>query len=1076
MPKRPYNKLMIVGSGPIMIGQAAEFDFSGSQAVKSLREEGYTTVLVNSNPATIQTDMDMADRVYIEPLTASFLEKVIARERPEGILAGMGGQTALNLCSELAEGGVLEKYNVELLGTNLEAIKYSEDREAFRKLMIDINEPIPRSVACTSVKQALDVVEKLGGYPVIIRAAYTLGGTGSGIAHNEEELERIVGIGLAYSRIKQVLVEENVLGWKEFEYEVMRDSIDNCITVCSMENIDPMGFHTGESIVVAPAQTLADRENQILRDAALKIIRALKIQGGCNIQFAVNPEEWDYRVIEVNPRVSRSSALASKATGYPIARIAAKIAVGMTLDEIKNSVTGNTYASFEPTLDYLITKIPRWPFDKFLAADKKIGTQMKSTGEVMGIGRCFEESLLKAVRSLETDRIGIEPEQWDDDELNEELQRPTDQRLFAVFEALRRDYDPNKIADLSQWDIFFIEKMKNVIELEKKMEKETKKWLPAAKDVGLGDEYIALQTAKKEAEIRTMMPHRPVYKMVDTCGGEFEAKTPYYYSTYENHGENELKPVTKRKVLIIGSGPIRIGQGIEFDCCCVHGIMALMEEKLGAFIVNNNPETVSTDFDISDRLYFEPLGFEDVANIIESDDIEGVILQFGGQTSVNLAVPLQNWLDGNGYKTRILGTSSNSIDIAEDRERFEALMSDLGILQPKAGTGFSFEEVKGIATEIGYPVLVRPSYVLGGRGMEIIYSEEELEYFMKTATRISRKHPVLVDKYLTHAVEIDVDAISDGNEVFIGGIQEHIEEAGVHSGDATCVLPSQTLPQEVMKDIREVTRKICSSMSIKGLINLQLAVKDDQVYVLEANPRASRTVPYVSKAIGIPLAKIATKIMVGHTLSELGYAGEAEIEHVAVKAPVFPFQKLTGVDCILGPEMKSTGEVMGIDTSFGKAYFKAMLAAGNPLPVEGNIYVSVRDSDKAHIVPVAKKLNELGLSIYATRGTATYMKDNGIDVTTVYRISERNAPDALGLMRRGEINLVINTPTESSGARRDGYMMRRLAVDINIPFITTIQAANAAVEAIEHAKYEKLDVKSIQEYSKNIKINKMEKE
>jgi carbamoyl-phosphate synthase large subunit len=885
----------------------------------------------------------------------------------------------------------------------------------------------------------------------------------------------MVGIGLAYSRIKQVLVEEGVLGWKEFEYEVMRDSIDNCIIVCNMENIDPMGFHTGESIVVAPAQTLTDRENQILRDAAIKIIRALKIEGGCNIQFAVNPDSWDYRVIEVNPRVSRSSALASKATGYPIARIAAKIAVGMTLDEIQNRVTGKTYASFEPTLDYVITKIPRWPFDKFLNADMRIGTQMKSTGEVMGIGRSFEESLLKAVRSLEVDKVGIEPETWDTEGLIEELRSPTDKRLYAVFEAIRLGFDLKKVAALTSWNMFFLAKMKNIIDLERGLEKDMSRVLSASKNTGIGDEYASLISRIPEDEIRSirsMNSLEPVYKMVDTCGGEFEAMTPYYYSTYENIGSDELKPIKKRKVLIVGSGPIRIGQGIEFDCCCVHGIMALREEKLGALIMNNNPETVSTDFDISDRLFFEPLCLEDVINVIEKDEVEGIILQFGGQTSVNLAIPLQRWIDGNGSSTKIFGTSPDSMDIAEDRERFEKLMEDLNILQPRAATGFSFGEVKEIAAEIGYPVLVRPSYVLGGRGMEIIYNEEELEYYIKAAARISKKHPVLVDKYLSHAIEIDVDAVSDGTDIFIGGIQEHIEEAGVHSGDAACVLPSQTLSDRVLGDIRGITEKICQALSIKGLINLQLAVKDDKVYVLEANPRASRTVPYVSKATGIPLAKLATKVMVGHSLKELGFVGEADIGHVAVKAPVFPFQKLPGVDCILGPEMKSTGEVMGIDSTFGKAYFKAMLAAGNPLPLGGSVYMTVKDEDKPQIASVASRLNALGLTIYATKGTSTYLRDKGAEVTTVYRISEKSSPDALGLMRRGQVDLIINTPTESSGARRDGYMMRRLAVDLNIPFITTIQAANAAVEAIEIAKNEELDVKSIQEYSKSFKIKK----
>jgi carbamoyl-phosphate synthase large subunit len=1065
MPRKSYGKIMIIGSGPIMIGQAAEFDFSGSQAAKSLKEEGYRTVLVNSNPATIQTDVDMADSVYIEPLTVPFLEKIIEKEKPEGILSGMGGQTALNLCSELADKGILEKHGVKLLGTGLDAIRCSEDRDEFRKLLIEIGEPIPRSAACSSVEQAKAVIDRLGGYPVIIRAAYTLGGTGSGIAHDEEELERMVSIGIAYSRIKQVLVEESVLGWKEFEYEVMRDSIDNCITVCNMENLDPMGFHTGESIVVAPAQTLTDRENQNLRDAALRIIRALKIEGGCNIQFAVNPDGRDYRVIEVNPRVSRSSALASKATGYPIARIAAKIAVGLTLDEILNPVTGKTYVSFEPTLDYIITKIPRWPFDKFVTADKKLGTSMKSTGEVMGIGRCFEESLLKAMRSLEIDSTGPEEGQWTDESIMAELEKPTDKRLFAIFEAIRRGYDVDKIASITDWDIFFLEKIRNIVEFESLLLKEPGRWFAEAKNVGMSDETISSIVGLEEDAVRAKRGIRSVYKMVDTCGGEFEAKTPYYYSSYERDGENELKPISKRKVLIVGSGPIRIGQGIEFDCCCVHGIEALMEEGIGALIVNNNPETVSTDFDISDRLYFEPLVLEDVANILESDDIEGVILQFGGQTSINLAVPLQRWIESNGSKTRIMGTSPDSIDIAEDRKRFESLMKRLGIRQPKAALGFSFDEVKELAAAIGYPVLVRPSYVLGGRGMEIIYGEEELEYFMKSAARISKKHPVLVDKYLSHAVEIDVDAVSDGVDVFIGGIQEHIEEAGVHSGDATCVLPCQTLPANVLDEIRDITRKVCASLKIKGLINLQLAVKDGAVYMLEANPRASRSVPYVSKAIGVPMAKLATKIATGRSLKELGFVGEAIINHVAVKAPVFPFQKLPGVDCILGPEMKSTGEVMGIDSSFGKAYFKAMLAAGNPLPLEGRVYVSVKDEDKPHIVEIAKGLSDMGLSIVSTRGTASHLRDAGIEVTTAYKIDEKMAPDALGLMRRGEISLVINTPKGTSGAKRDGYMMRRLAVDLNIPFITTIQAAKAAVEAIGHARSEALGVKPLREFN-----------
>jgi len=1065
MPKREDVKTaMVIGSGPIVIGQAAEFDYSGSQACRSLREEGVRVVLVNSNPATIQTDPETADAVYVEPLTVPFLEKVIAKERPQGILSGMGGQTALNLCSELAEAGILDRYAVELLGTKMEAITAGENRERFAALMRTIGEPIPRSRAVSDVSTAAAFVEETG-YPVIVRAAYTLGGSGSGVAHSPEELDRIIGLGLAYSRIRQVLVEESVLGWKEFEYEVMRDGADNCIMICNMENLDPMGIHTGESIVVAPAQTLSDSDHQTLRSAALRIIRALGVEGGCNIQFAVHPETGEYRVIEVNPRVSRSSALASKATGYPIARIAAKIAIGLHLDEIPNPVTGKTLASFEPTLDYIVTKIPRWPFDKFPTVDRRIGTSMKSTGEVMAIGRTFEESLLKAVRSLEIDRVGLEPGSWSDDELINELREPTDERLFAVAEGVRRGLPMEKLAALTAWDPFFIAKIRHIVEIESRLRKarSSRSVLAEAKRFGFADESIAALVGKKEETVRRNRP-RVAYKMVDTCAGEFEARTPYFYSTYEPSGEAQR--LTGRKVLIVGSGPIRIGQGVEFDYCCVQGILALREEGVSAIIANNNPETVSTDFDISTRLYFEPLLLEDVLNIIEAEKPEGVIVQFGGQTSINLAMPLARALAQRRSRTRILGTPPASIDLAEDRRKFAALMQRLRIRQPEAASGYSFEEVREVAARIGYPVLVRPSYVLGGRGMEIVHSEEDLARFMETAVRISKEHPVLVDRYLSHATEIDVDVVADGKDVFIGGIQEHIEEAGIHSGDAACVLPAQTLSEAVLDDIRKITRKISKALDIVGLMNLQLAVKDDAVYVLEANPRASRTIPYVSKAIGVSLAKVATKVMLGQSLRSLGLLGEAQIDHVAVKAPVFPFQRLPGVDTILGPEMKSTGEVMGIDRSLGRAYYKAMLAAGNELPTEGSVYMTVRDEDKPAILPVAARLTRLGLRIYATRGTAQFLREHGVDATTVYRISENLSPDALGLMRRGEIRLVINTPTNSTGARRDGYMMRRLAVDLNIPFIATIQAAEAAVQAIEEARSGDLAVVPLQEYGR----------
>ncbi len=1063
MPRRPdLRTVMVIGSGPIVIGQAAEFDYSGSQACRSLREEGLRVVLVNSNPATIQTDPEMADAVYVEPLTVEFLEKIIAKERPHGILSGMGGQTGLNLSSELAERGVLKTYSVELLGTKLEAIQAGEDREKFAALMRSIGEPVPRSRAVTSVEGARSFADEIG-YPVIVRAAYTLGGSGSGVAKNADELEHIAGLGIAYSRIKQVLVEESVLGWKEFEYEVMRDAADNCITICSMENLDPMGIHTGESIVVAPAQTLSDVDHQTLRSAALRIIRALGIEGGCNIQFAVHPTAWEYRVIEVNPRVSRSSALASKATGYPIARIAAKIAIGMSLDEIPNPVTGKTLASFEPTLDYVVTKIPRWPFDKFRTVDRRIGTSMKSTGEVMAIGRTFEESLLKAVRSLEVGKDGLEAEPWSDEELREALRVPTDGRLFAIAEALRRDWAVRKIADLTAWDPFFLQKIRRIVELEARVRAgpPSKRLLAEAKAAGLADSFLARLSGRTEAEIRKQRP-RAAYKMVDTCGGEFEARTPYFYSTYE--ASSEALPIRGRKVLVVGGGPIRIGQGVEFDYCCVQGIFALREEGVSALIANNNPETVSTDFDISDRLYFEPLLLEDVLNLIEAERPDGVILQFGGQTSVNLAVPLAHELDRRKSHTKILGTPAASIDLAEDRRKFARVMERLGIPQPPSASGYSFREVRAAAARIGYPVVVRPSYVLGGRGMEIVHGEDELHEFMESAARVSKDHPILVDRYLAHATEVDVDVVADGRGVFIGGIQEHIEEAGIHSGDATCVLPAQTLSEDVLSRIRTITRRICKELRVVGLMNLQLAVKDGTVYVLEANPRASRTVPYVSKAIGISLAKVATKVMLGAKLRDLGLMGEPRPGHVAVKASVFPFQRLPGVDTILGPEMKSTGEVMGIDRNLGRAYYKAMIAAGNSLPTEGAIYLTVRDEDKEGILPVAKKLTELGLRIYATRGTAQFLRDHGVEVTTVYRISENQSPEALGLMRRGEIRLVINTPTNSSGARRDGYMMRRLAVDLNIPFLTTVQAAIAAAAAIEESKKGEFDVRSLQDY------------
>ncbi|NLL95389.1 MAG: carbamoyl-phosphate synthase large subunit [Thermoplasmatales archaeon] len=1066
--RKKYGKLMVIGSGPIVIGQAAEFDFSGSQACKSLKEEGYETVLVNSNPATIQTDPEMADSVYIEPLTADTVAKILEKEGVDGILAGMGGQTALNICSELAENGTLDRLGVELLGTQPEAIAMSEDRELFKEAMERIGEPIPMSRSVHSIEEAKEAVREIGAYPVLVRPAYTLGGTGGGIAHDESELEDICARGLAYSRIHQVLIEESVLGWKEYEYEVMRDRDDNCIVVCNMENLDAMGIHTGESIVCAPCLTLEDADHQKMRRAAIKIIRELEIEGGCNVQFAFNPKSGEYRLIEVNPRVSRSSALASKATGYPIARTSAKIAVGYTMDEIENKITGVTTAAAEPTIDYVIVKIPRWPFDKFRTVDRHLGTQMKSTGEVMAIGRTFEEALLKAVRSLEIGENHLGPTGMTREELDDELAHATDRRLFAIADALRAGRAVEDVAAAASWDVFFVQKIKNIVDMEAEIREKgiDPDRLFRAKRMGFVDAVIASLSGKKADEIRAMRKERgivPVYKMVDTCAGEFPAATPYYYSTYGGACESAGAKRGKKTVVIVGAGPIRIGQGIEFDYCCVHGVMALQDEGVDAVIINNNPETVSTDSDISDRLYFEPLTLEDVLDVIEREDADGVIVQYGGQTSVNLAMDLERALKGT--KTKILGTAPDKMDEAEDRRRFSALMDRLGIKQPASATGHSFEEVKDIAASIGYPVLVRPSYVLGGRAMEIVYSEDELKVYMETAVKVSRKHPILVDKYLSEAVEIDVDLVSDGRDVLIGGIMEHVEYAGVHSGDATMVMPPFTLPDEVVDEVVDISTKTAMGLGIVGLMNIQLAYKDGDVYMIEANPRSSRTVPFISKAIGIPLAKVSTQIMLGKTLRGMGYEpGYRPIRHHAVKAAVFPFLKLVGVDSILTPEMKSTGEVMGIDADFESAYYKAMIAAGNRLPTEGGVYVTVNDGDKPKVLEAVRSLAGMGFRIYATKGTSTFLRKNGVETTTVFMVSENQKPNAIGLMREGEISMVINTPSMKSGARRDGYLMRRIAVELEIPFLTTAQGANAVVGAIEVAREKGVEVRSMREY------------
>ncbi len=1089
MPKRTdIKRILIIGSGPIQIGQAAEFDFSGSQACRSAREEGYEVVLVNSNPATIQTDVEMAEAVYCEPLTVASVRQIIAKERPDGVLAGMGGQTGLNLVSELAEAGVLEEFGVKLLGTPLTAIEDAEDRDKFKRVMERIGEPVPRAAVAHTVDECVSIVnDMIGRYPVLIRPAYTLGGLGGGVAHDEAELREVAAKGLAYSRIDQVLIEESLLGWREYEYEVMRDAADNCITVCNMENLDPMGVHTGESIVVAPSQTLSDRDHQMLRAASLRCIRALRIEGGCNVQFAFDHTTGDYRVIEVNPRVSRSSALASKATGYPIARVAAKIALGMTLDEIPNAITQKTVAAFEPSLDYVITKIPRWPFDKFRTVDPRLGTQMKSTGEVMSIGRNIEESLLKAVRSLEVDTDSLTPPiDWSDADLEEQLAVPTHLRLWAVAEAVRRGWDTDRVHAASGYLPFFIEKIRHVLDLEAAFaaDPDNLATLRIAKRFGLSDAILAAATGRSEADVknqRRLAGIQPDFKMVDTCAAEFEAVTPYFYAAWdavdaEANLAADRDPADRRqRVLVLGSGPIRIGQGIEFDYCCVHAAWALREEGVATILLNNNPETVSTDFDTADRLYFDPLTLEDVMHVIEREKPDGVLVQFGGQTAINLALPLERALaERDDLPTKIWGTPPSAIDLAEDRDKFNRLMADLGVKQPEAGIAKTDEEAVAIAARIGYPVLVRPSYVLGGRAMQIVHDEAELRDYVRDAVRVTKDHPLLVDRFLHRAIEVDVDAVCDGEDVLIGAIMEHVEEAGVHSGDSTTVIPPQNLSPAVLGQIQQHTRDIALALGTRGLLNIQYAVKGDDVYIIEANPRSSRTVPYVAKATGLPLAKIAAKITMGKTLAEQGYEGghaadPDALPHTAVKAPVFPFLKLPGVDAVLGPEMKSTGEVMGIAADYPTAFAKAMEAAGNPLPTTGTVFISVAKRDRPRIAPVAQALADAGFQIVATDGTANDLRAAGMEATTVYKVADKQAPDAIDLIRRGQVHLIINTPSEHMEApqKRDGFAMRRVAVECQIPFLATVEAAEAAVAAVRAKAACKgiFPVASLQEYA-----------
>jgi carbamoyl-phosphate synthase large subunit len=1071
MPKRTdLKKIMVIGSGPIIIGQACEFDYSGSQACKALKGEGYEVVLVNSNPATIMTDPEMADKVYIEPLTPETVKKIIEKELPEALLPTLGGQTGLNIAATLVEQNILEKYNVELIGAKFEAIKKAEDRILFKNAMEKIGLEMPKSKPAYSVEEAIEIADEIG-YPVVIRPAYTLGGTGGGIAYNQGKLREIVARGIQFSRIGQVLIEESVMGWKEYELEVMRDLADNVVVICSIENMDPMGIHTGDSITVAPAQTLTDKEYQRMRDYAIKIIREIGVEtGGSNIQFAVHPDTGRMVVIEMNPRVSRSSALASKATGFPIAKIAAKLAVGLTLDEIPNDITKETPASFEPTIDYVVVKIPRWPFDKFRDAEKEIGTQMKSTGEVMAIGRTFEEALQKAIRSLDINRYGLgadgkhEPT-TDLEELKNLLKYPTDMRIFYIRDALAMGMNVDKIYELTGIDPWFLFKIRNIVELEKRLRRLSidsmdYEIIMQAKKYGFSDKQLAYLLGSDEDTIRNFRKKRnikPVYKMVDTCAAEFAAVTPYYYSSYDE--VDEVKVSKGKKIIIIGGGPIRIAQGIEFDYCCVHGVISLREEGWETIIINNNPETVSTDYDTSDKLYFEPLTFEDVMNVIEKEKPYGVIVQFGGQTPLNLAIPLAK------AGVNIIGTSPDNIDKAEDRGRFTEVLKKLGIPQAPYGTGFSFDDAKEIAERIGYPVLVRPSYVLGGRAMEIVYDENELKKYIQEAVEISEEHPVLVDKFLQGATEIDVDAISDGKDVFIGGIMEHIEHAGIHSGDSACVLPPQTLSKDVLRKIKEYTISLAHELEVIGLLNIQYAVKDGIVYVLEANPRASRTIPYVSKSIGVPMAKIAAKVMIGKKLRGLGYVGERKIRHVTIKEAVFPFVKLPGVDPILGPEMKSTGEVMGIDFDFGKAYYKAQVASGNVLPTSGKIFISIPRKYADKIAQIGERFHKIGFDILATEGTLSILEKNKIPGNLVKKIRE-GSPHILDLMMSKDVDLIINTPTEGKVSYTDGFYIRRHAVDLGMPYITTITGAEAAAEAIESMKKGEISIRSIGEYHK----------
>ena len=1062
MPRDPrIKKVLVIGSGPIVIGQAAEFDYAGTQACRSLKEEGLEVVLVNSNPATIMTDKDIADKVYIEPLTVPVLEKIIEKEKPDSILPTLGGQAGLNLAMEIAETDFLEKHECRLIGTTSETIKKAEDRLEFKETMEKIGEPCAPSLVVENVEDGIAFTNKIG-YPVVLRPAYTLGGSGGGIAHNQVELVEILENGLRLSRVGQVLVERCIAGWKEVEYEVMRDSAGNCITVCNMENIDPVGVHTGDSIVVAPSQTLGDKEHQMLRTSALNIINELNITGGCNVQYALHPESFEYYVIEVNPRVSRSSALASKATGYPIAKVAAKIALGYTLDEIKNAITKKTYASFEPTLDYCVVKIPRLPFDKFITASRKLTTQMKATGEVMSICNNFEGALMKAIRSLEQHvecLMDYDFTELTDDQLEDQLHVVDDRRIWVIAEALRRGVSYDKIHEITKIDKWFIDKIAIIVEMENSLKNEplTPELLKAAKRIEFPDTVISRLTGKSEDEIKQMRYDNNIvasYKMVDTCAAEFEAATPYYYSVYG--GENEsVETNPPKKVLVLGSGPIRIGQGIEFDFCSVHCTWAFKEEGYETIIVNNNPETVSTDFDIADKLYFEPLTPEDVENIVNIEKPDGAVVQFGGQTAIKLTEALMK------MGVPILGTKAEDVDAAEDRELFDEILEKCSIPRPTGGTVFTAEEAKEVANRLGYPVLVRPSYVLGGQGMQIATCDEEVEEFMEIINRIAQDHPILVDKYL-QGTEVEVDAICDGTDILIPGVMEHIERAGVHSGDSISVYPAYSLSKEIIDTIEDYTEKLARSLHVKGMINIQFIVCDGKVYVIEVNPRSSRTVPYISKVTGIPIVKLATKCIIGHTIKEMGYKPglQPNADYIAIKMPVFSFEKIRGAETSLGPEMKSTGECLGIAKTFNEALYKAFLGAGVVLPKHKKIIISVKDADKQEVVPLAQRFEKLGYEVYATRSTADVLRQNGVDAIKVNKIHQE-APTVMDLLLEHKIDIVIDTPTQGRDKNRDGFLIRRTSIETGVNCFTSLDTVDALLTSLESNAKENLTLVDI---------------